>query len=605
MSSYLNINDYLNFQQQLETSNNISGLYSKRSKLSLSPLSHGSSLSDFKTVYHKSDEVIPSFSSYLNGLENLSEASRFSLPNKASVTMENFNEANRLSPSNKASVSIIDSSLKKNTISSAHLNYYEAPARLKSLSPKTVQNRSRSMSLPEAPEFDCFIHLETSSPKNLDSQTTELSQLVIKADYGMKSGIPPILAEGAMGGTYFLRDRARKITVICKPGDEEPNSPNNPYKNASEGRVYGTSYKGNIVPGFGMYREVVACLLDNGFSGIPPTQLGRIRHQNLFCKTNTTNEAMWLPSSGYKTCSVQSYVRHDCSAEDMGPIKFDTEDIHRIAIQDVRLCNLDRHEGNMLVCKSHPYQQRDSGQSPRPPFPIYCDKASDVQIAPSTSAPTATRMFFFDQPLPASPPPPPPSPGLYRLVPIDHGYVLPHVLHLSDTSHSWLQWPQVHLPLSSTCQQYINNLCCDQDIQLIKRHFGAAIPDTSLLTLRVCTALLQRGSQRGLTLYDIGTATSRPATGRPSPLQEGINSAVQSTLSKQYTRLLQFKSKGWPHGEPSPRSQSNSSVATEDALHCAMSIGDGKPLIDELLLAVDELIDGIVEAKCRIHADAF
>lgn len=53
---------------------------------------------------------------------------------------------------------------------------------------------------------------------------------------------------------------------IHKIGDEEPNSHNNPYQ--EQNGTWGCIYKGGIIPGFGMYREVAAYILDGGFAGL-------------------------------------------------------------------------------------------------------------------------------------------------------------------------------------------------------------------------------------------------------------------------------------------------------------------------------------------------
>jgi hypothetical protein len=44
-------------------------------------------------------------------------------------------------------------------------------------------------------------------------------------------------------------------------------------------------------------------------------------------------------SHGTKTGSLQVYVHHDCSAEDLGPSLFALDDVHCIAMLDIRLCN--------------------------------------------------------------------------------------------------------------------------------------------------------------------------------------------------------------------------------------------------------------------------
>ena len=46
-----------------------------------------------------------------------------------------------------------------------------------------------------------------------------------------------------------------------------------------------------------------------------------------------------FPSTGSKIGSLQVYVTHDCSAEDLGPSLFALEDVHAIAMLDIRLAN--------------------------------------------------------------------------------------------------------------------------------------------------------------------------------------------------------------------------------------------------------------------------
>lgn len=90
----------------------------------------------------------------------------------------------------------------------------EAPARLNSPQRflKPYRQRAVSLSILEG-SSESFVTLESTSTHLFD-----LPSLVSRADAGLKYGVDPTLAEGAMGGTYFLRDRAKLITVVCKPG---------------------------------------------------------------------------------------------------------------------------------------------------------------------------------------------------------------------------------------------------------------------------------------------------------------------------------------------------------------------------------------------------
>jgi hypothetical protein len=103
----------------------------------------------------------------------------------------------------------------KSPLSFSHTGYSsEAPARLYSPQRflKPFRQRAVSLSILEG-SSESFVTLESTSTPLFD-----LPSLVSRADTGLKYGVDPILAEGAMGGTYFLRDRGRLITVVCKPG---------------------------------------------------------------------------------------------------------------------------------------------------------------------------------------------------------------------------------------------------------------------------------------------------------------------------------------------------------------------------------------------------
>ena len=309
-----------------------------------------------------------------------------------------------------------------------------------------------------------------------------------------------------------------------------------------------------------MYREVAAFILDDGFSGVPPTALAKVRHRFLknenhhsLEKDNTGGclgfETLHQDSDaqteeeedenfygGYKLSSVQSYVRHEGCAEDLGPSMFDEGDILRIAVLDIRLCNLDRHGGNILVCQHQPYvnpkysaapvsaslsscriygsaesfpleaggnaggegggggegdcdkafcegkgRQEEGDTIPSFPFSNYsshpnpfdydCSSSSAASSAPSTST---SLQIFFDRcnthahastvtptpPLPASTRPPrvPRFLPKSRLVPIDHGYCLPHVLHMSETAFTWLNWSQVKGEICVPCLHSFSTL---------------------------------------------------------------------------------------------------------------------------------------------------
>lgn len=99
-----------------------------------------------------------------------------------------------------------------------------------------------------------------------------------------------------------------------------------------------------------------------------------------------------------KLGSLQEFVLHDCDTNEMGAALFSLQDVHHIAILDIRLFNTDRHAGNMLV-------QRPQGSGAR-----------------------LTALERLNQPQ-------------CRLLPIDHGFCLPEALE--PPYFEWLHWPQV------------------------------------------------------------------------------------------------------------------------------------------------------------------
>ena len=111
-------------------------------------------------------------------------------------------------------------------------------------------------------------------------------------------------------------------------------------------------------------------------------------------------------SSPSKLGSLQEFVPHDCDTSEIGTSMFSLQDVHRIAILDIRLFNTDRHAGNILV-------QRPSGASSK-----------------------LSALARLNQPQ-------------CRLLPIDHGFCLPEALE--PPFFEWLHWPQVYYLCSRAC----------------------------------------------------------------------------------------------------------------------------------------------------------
>lgn len=455
---------------------------------------------------------------------------------------------------------------------------FEAPARINgTLHFFPLRMRANSITYGEESLPFCSI-----DPYREEIISSDLPSLVLKADGGMKSGVDPKLAEDSTGGSYFLRDKERKIQLVFKPSDEEANAPNNPFKHSG---VYGAAFKGRIVPGFGMYRELAAHALDaEGFAGVPPTDIAKVRSGAFYVP-----EGVKVGPYGYKLGSVQSYVRSECSAEEMGCSKFDAGDVHRIAILDIRICNLDRHAGNMLVSRSAPYQ------TPRPLFPL-ASEASTESLPSASSAPASSgSLTFSSEDLSAVA-----NPLQFRLIPIDHGFCLPHVLQLSDATFEWLHWPQVKIPLSDEVKSYIARLDSERDCAKLRRLVGAAIPETSLLSLKICTQFLQLGVCAGLTLYEIGMfmIVSGPKQSI-SKLQMVVNKAIRDVVAADVASraLISLSPKRVsPPTVASPVTRGNTAIS-DDLLRQAMAIAGGRALDNEIKSSLTQSILEVIRSR--------
>ncbi|EPS68639.1 hypothetical protein M569_06126 [Genlisea aurea] len=269
--------------------------------------------------------------------------------------------------------------------------------------------------------------------------------MVVEVAIAMASGISPEPTSNGLGGAYFLRALNGDTIAVAKPIDEEPLAFNNP--KGLVGRMLGQpGMKCSIRIGETGLRESAAYLLDHdGFAGVPPTALVRFTHVRF--NSNTSDSA----SPVHKIASLQRYVRHDSDAGDLGPSSFSVTSVHHIGILDVRLMNLDRHAGNILV----------------------------RSFVETTAA---------------------------ELVPIDHGFCLPE--SLDDPYFEWLHWPQALIPFSETEIDYISSLDPEKDAMLLRSGLPS-ISESSVRVLIVCTVFLKQAAASGLCLADIGEMMTR------------------------------------------------------------------------------------------------
>ncbi|XP_027903142.1 phosphatidylinositol 4-kinase gamma 3 [Vigna unguiculata] len=297
---------------------------------------------------------------------------------------------------------------------------------------------------------------------------------------GLENGCKPIQSPEGSGGAYLMQDSSGlKYISVFKPIDEEPMAINNPrglpISEDGEGLKKGTRV------GQGALREVAAYILDHprkgprsyhnndepGFAGVPPTVLVKCLHKGFHNVEDYQNV-----SGNAKIGSLQMFMRNIGSCEDIGPSAFPVEEVHKISVLDIRLVNADRHAGNILISKD--------GED-----------------------------------------------GHTILIPIDHGYCLPE--SFEDCTFDWLYWPQAKEPYSADTIDYIKSLDAEEDIKLLKFH-GWDLPPKCAQILRISTMLLQKGAERGLTPFAIGSIMCRETLKKKSVIEEIVQEAEEAAF---------------------------------------------------------------------------
>lgn len=300
-----------------------------------------------------------------------------------------------------------------------------------------------------------------------------LRDLLDSTFQGLANGNYPIRSSEGTGGAYFMPDPSGKRYIsVFKPIDEEPMAVNNPRELPSS--VDGEGLKKGTRIGQGALREVAAYVMDH-----PKTGRRMICGEEWGFSGVPPTMMVKCLHGGFnhregltvKIGSLQMFMDNHGSCEDMGPNAFPVEEVHKISVLDIRMANADRHAGNILV-----------------------SKGEDGQIV---------------------------------LIPIDHGYCLPE--SFEDCTFEWLYWPQARQPFSASTVEYIKSLDAEEDIALL-RFYGWDLSLECVRILRVSTMLLQKGAQRGLTPFAIGSIMCRESLKKESVIEEIVQEALASML---------------------------------------------------------------------------
>ena len=281
----------------------------------------------------------------------------------------------------------------------------------------------------------------------------QVHALIVEVAIAMASGIQPIPLPSGLGGAYVFHNQNGTNIAVAKPVDEEPYAINNPkgLKSTTQKMLGLPGLKRSIRVGETGIRELAAYLLDHGgFSGVPPTALVK------FCHAAFSDSS----SATVKLASLQRFVGHGFDAGELGPSLFSVHSVHQIGILDIRLLNLDRHAGNMLVMK---HDQNS-----------FLNGVENVDVT--------------------------------DLVPIDHGFCLPE--WLDDPYFEWLHWPQASIPFSESELEYISKLDPFKDADILRTEVPS-MRESSIRVLFVCTIFLKQSAAAGLCLADIGQMMTR------------------------------------------------------------------------------------------------
>ncbi|KAL7680446.1 putative phosphatidylinositol 3-/4-kinase, catalytic domain, Ubiquitin domain-containing protein [Plasmopara halstedii] len=286
-----------------------------------------------------------------------------------------------------------------------------------------------------------------------------LMKVTHQALQGLALGLAPVLAMDGTGGTYFFKDPSHRNVGCFKPQDEEPFGPNNP--RGLVGHLGQSGLRRGILSGEACERELAAYILDKDhFAGVPATSLVESRHP-------VFNYSSSAGALYFKIGSFQEFVRHDDVVSDLAPNQFPTHQVHKIVLLDMRLLNTDRNDANILVRKR------------RSPTKDHAE---------------------------------------YELIPIDHGYCLPHFLEIGWCDWCWYNWPQLQIPLSSEDRAYVLSLSAQEDADRLAEQIP--LRRACRRNMIIASMVVQRSIRADLKLFEIARFMCREDLDAPSTLEQ-------------------------------------------------------------------------------------
>lgn len=286
---------------------------------------------------------------------------------------------------------------------------------------------------------------------------------------------------GGCGGSYTIsQPQTTNILALVKPCDEESFAPANP--NGYVGQLGSPSFRAGILSGEGGIRECVVSFLDEkteGLASVPRCTMVNLIHPQL---SYVDDEVVW------KNASLHEYIDNHGTIGDFSASLFSVYDVQAIALLDIRTCNLDRTEGNILL-------KRHLGR-------VEADFKS-VTINNSISR--------------------------YQLIPIDHGYCLPDSFDVSVHDVIWYGMPQTLLPINESLKRRVLNVSVEEDEFEIGQLFY--IRPECFRVYKIMNMLLTIAIQYEKTIHDIATIWLRKDIDEQSILEKAVELSLLETAS--------------------------------------------------------------------------
>jgi hypothetical protein len=338
-----------------------------------------------------------------------------------------------------------------------------------------IQNKQNDFNIRLYGTFPCSLNLQN---------------IIEEINNGFLIGLKPKFLEDGTSGTYLMRNVNKQTIAIFKPFDEEPFAPNN--QKGYVNKFGSETFRKGILSGEGSIREFAAYALDNKKKfDVPPTTFVEVSHHSFnkfnmamiqmeeqnyshlkgnmvynFLKDNIVGESNNLNNSNYdefefssskkynfipkKFGSLQKFIRSTDIAANFSYSLYSVEQVHKIAVLDLRILNCDRNEENILVIKK---KNKKDGKN------------------------------------------------YYKLIPIDHSLSFPDCLKIIDYEICWTGWDQANIPFNEEMKNYIKSIDIIADMERLSKLIK--LREECWKMFRVSNTVLKICADYNLTLLEI------------------------------------------------------------------------------------------------------